>query len=126
MRSLERVMGRSTTSTTGKSRTLSKAPTGIQGLDEITHGGLPRGRPTLVCGSAGSGKTLLAMEFVIKGILDFDEPGVFMAFEETEQDLAQNVASLGFDVEDLIKRKKLVIDYVYIEPREIIETGEYD
>jgi len=105
---------------------LEKCPTGISGLDEITKGGLPRGRPTLVCGNSGSGKTLLAMEFIVKGIVDFDEPGVFMAFEETEEDLTKNVASLGYDLQDLIKRKKLVIDYVYIEPREIIETGEYD
>ena len=105
---------------------LEKCPTGISGLDEITQGGLPRGRSTLICGSAGCGKTLLAMEFIVRGITEFDEPGVFLAFEETETDLAKNVASLGFDVPDLIKRKKLVIDYIHIEPQEIIETGEYD
>lgn len=109
-----------------KPESLPKAPTGIAGLDEITCGGLPRGRPTLVCGGAGSGKTLFAMEFLLRGALQFDEAGVFMAFEETEQDLAQNVRSLGFDVEQLIARKKLAIDYVRVERSEIDETGEYD
>jgi circadian clock protein KaiC len=108
------------------SRQLPKAPTGIQGLDEITAGGLPKGRPTLVCGSAGCGKTLLAMEFLVRGATQFNEPGVFMAFEETAQDLTQNVASLGFDLKDLIARKKMVLDFVYIERSEIEETGEYD
>ena len=98
---------------------LPKAPTGIQGLDEITGGGLPQGRPTLVCGSAGCGKTLLAMEFLVRGATQFNEPGVFMAFEETTKDLTQNVASLGFDLKDLIARKKLVLDFVYIERSEI-------
>jgi circadian clock protein KaiC len=107
-------------------RGLNKAPTGIQGLDEITGGGLPRGRPTLVCGSAGCGKTLLAMEFLVRGAIDHDEPGVFMAFEETAEELAQNVRSLGFDVEELVARKKLVIDYVRVERSEIEETGDYD
>src|SRR5512138_2528897 len=109
MRSLERVMGRSTTSTTGKSRTLSKAPTGIQGLDEITGGGLPKGRPTLVCGSAGCGKTLLAMEFLVCGATQFGEPGVFMAFEETSQELGANVRSLGFDLDGLAAENKLIV-----------------
>ena len=107
-------------------RQLPKAPTGIQGLDEITCGGLPRGRPTLVCGGAGCGKTLLAMEFLVRGAIQFNEPGVFMAFEETTQDLTSNVSSLGFDLEDLVRQKKMVIDYVYIERSEIQETGEYD
>ena len=105
---------------------LPKAPTGIQGLDEITGGGLPKGRPTLVCGGAGCGKTLLAMEFLVRGATQFNEPGVFMAFEETAKDLAQNVASLGFDLKDLIARNKMVLDFVYIERSEIEETGEYD
>lgn len=105
---------------------IKKARTGIKGLDEITQGGLPQGRPTLVCGSAGSGKTMLAMEFLIRGVLQYGEPGVFMAFEETSQDLTQNVASLGFDLDDLVARKKLYIDYVHIDPSEIQETGEYD
>jgi circadian clock protein KaiC len=107
-------------------RQLPKAPTGIQGLDEITGGGLPRGRTTLVCGGAGCGKTLLAMEFLVHGALQFDEPGVFMAFEETAEDLTQNVASLGFDLDDLVARKKMMVDFVYIERSEIEETGEYD
>src|SRR5262245_28393422 len=95
-----------------KKQGLPKAPTGIQGLDEITGGGLPRGRPTLICGSAGCGKTLFAMEFLVRGATDHDEPGVFMSFEETREELTQNVRSLGFDLEDLIERKKLVLDYV--------------
>jgi circadian clock protein KaiC len=107
-------------------RQLPKALTGIQGLDEITCGGLPRGRPTLVCGGAGCGKTLLAMEFLVRGAIQYNEPGVFMAFEETTHDLTNNVASLGFDLEDLVRQKKLVIDYVYIERSEIEETGEYN
>ncbi len=105
---------------------LAKCPTGIQGLDEITEGGLPRGRPTLVCGGAGSGKTLLALEFLTHGALDYHEPGVLLAFEETGQELAQNIASLGLDLNDLIARKQLVVDYVHIERSEIEETGEYD
>src|SRR5690242_10140215 len=105
---------------------LPKAPTGIQGLDEITGGGLPRGRPTLICGGAGCGKTLLSLEFLVRGVEKYEEPGVFMAFEETEQELAQNVQSLGYNLDDLIKRKKLVIDYVRVERSEIEETGDYD
>jgi circadian clock protein KaiC len=105
---------------------LPKSPTGIQGLDEITGGGLPRGRPTLVCGSAGCGKTLLAMEFLVRGATQFDEPGVFMFFEETEEELAANVASLGFDLPTLVRRKRIVLDHVRIERSEIEETGEYD
>ena len=105
---------------------LAKAPTGIQGLDEITGGGLPRGRPTLVCGSAGCGKTLLAMEFLVRGATQFGEPGVFMSFEETAAELTQNVRSLGFDLDELAQTKKLAIDFVRVERNEIEETGEYD
>ena len=105
---------------------LPKCPTGIQGLDEITGGGLPRGRPTLVCGGAGCGKTLFAAEFLVRGATQFGEPGVFMAFEETAGELKSNVASLGFDLAGLIKRKKIVLDHVRIERSEITETGEYD
>jgi circadian clock protein KaiC len=104
---------------------LPKAKSGIPGLDEITGGGLPRGRPTLVCGSAGAGKTLFAVEFLVRGI-EMGEPGVFMTFEETPEELAQNVASLGFDLEQLSAQKKLVVDFVRVERSEIEETGEYD
>jgi circadian clock protein KaiC len=109
-----------------KSRCLPKAATGIEGLDEITGGGLPRGRPTLVCGSAGCGKTLLAMEFLVRGATQFGEPGVFMAFEETAEELVQNVRSLGFDLDDLAAQNKLLVDYVHVERSQIEETGEYD
>src|SRR5215210_278014 len=105
---------------------LPKCPTGIEGLDEITGGGLPKGRPTLVAGAAGCGKTLFAMEFLINGITLYDEPGVFVAFEESAEELTQNVASLGFDLKALMKRRKLIIDYVRVERSEIEETGEYD
>jgi circadian clock protein KaiC len=105
---------------------LPRCPTGIQGLDEITGGGLPRGRPTLVCGGAGCGKTLLAAEFLVRGAVQFGEPGVFMAFEETEAELKANVASLGFDLAGLVRRKKIMLDYVHIEPSEVQESGEYD
>ncbi len=105
---------------------LPKCPTGIQGLDEITLGGLPRGRPTLVCGSAGCGKTLLGMEFLVRGATEFGEPGVCLSFEETAEELTVNVASLGFDLAALIEQKQLVIDHVYLERGLIEEAGEYD
>ena len=105
---------------------LEKAPTGIKGLDEVTNGGLPKGRPTLIAGAAGSGKTLLAMEFLVHGALEYNEPGVFMAFEETSEEMTSNVKSLGFDLKKLAHEKKIVLDYVYIERSEIEETGEYD
>ena len=105
---------------------LAKSPTGIQGLDEITHGGLPKGRPTLICGSAGSGKTLLAASFLLNGVVQYDEPGVLMTFEETSEELASDLNSLGFDVGKLIAAGKLVVDYVRVERSEIEETGEYD
>ena len=105
---------------------LAKCPTGIQGLDEITRGGLPRGRTVLVAGGAGSGKTVLAMEFIVRGALQYDEPGVFMAFEETSEELTQNTDSLGFNLDDLIDQKKVIVDHVYIERSEMEETGEYD
>jgi circadian clock protein KaiC len=107
-------------------RALAKAPTGIQGLDEITNGGLPRGRPTLVCGGAGSGKTLLATSFLVNGARQFGEAGVLMTFEENGEEIASDVASLGFDLPGLVKEGKLFIDYVRIERSEIEETGEYD
>src|SRR3984893_8895269 len=105
---------------------LSKAATGIPGLDEITGGGLPRGRPTLVCGAAGSGKTLLAAEFLVRGATQFDEPGVLMTFEESVEDLTADVASLGFDLPALSARKNIVVDYIRLERHEIEETGDYD
>jgi circadian clock protein KaiC len=108
------------------SQTLPKALTGIQGLDEVTNGGLPAGRPTLVSGGAGSGKTLFGLEFLVRGATQYNEPGVFMSFEETLPDLAKNAASLGFDLKRLVADKKLFLDYVYISRAEIAETGEYD
>ena len=111
---------------TSSATCLPKCLTGIQGLDEITGGGLPRGRPTLVCGGTGCGKTLLAAEFLVRGAVQFGEPGVFMAFEETEAELKANVASLGFDLAGLVRRKKIVLDYVHMEPSEVQESGEYD
>ena len=103
-----------------------KTPSGIDGLDEITDGGFPKGRPTLICGGAGCGKTLLSMQFLIKGITEYNEPGVFMSFEEPSDDLTLNVKSLGFDLEKLKADKKLVVDYVRVERSEIEEAGEYD
>jgi len=105
---------------------LRKAPSGIRGLDEITGGGLPAGRPTLVCGGPGCGKTLLAMEFLVRGATEYGEPGVFMAFEETGAELTENVASLGFDLNALVAGRKLLLDYVYVDRSEFEETGEYD
>ena len=107
-------------------RPVPKSLTGITGLDEITGGGLPRGRPTLICGGAGCGKTILAMEFLINGARQFNEHGVFLSFEESEEDLALNFASLGLDPRPLSARKKLWLEYVRVEPTEIRETGEYD
>jgi circadian clock protein KaiC len=105
---------------------LPKAPTGITGFDEITQGGVPRGRPTLICGSAGSGKSILAAEFLVRGATQYGEPGVLMTFEETVDDIKKNVASLGFDVTDLMAKKKLLIDYVQVNRNDIDENGEYD
>jgi circadian clock protein KaiC len=105
---------------------LPKSRTGIRGLDEITFGGLPQGRPTPVCGGPGCGKTLLGMEFLIRGATQFNEPGVCLSFEETAEELSRNVASLGFDVDRLVASNKLSIDYIFIERGLIEETGEYD
>jgi circadian clock protein KaiC len=105
---------------------IEKAPTGIRGLDEITAGGLPRGRTTIFCGGPGSGKTMLGIEFLVRGATQFDEPGVLIAFEESPEEITRNVASLGFDLQDLVARKKLFLDHVCIEPGEISETGAYD
>src|ERR1700704_3798832 len=114
------------TATDSRPKGLRKSPTGIRGLDEITGGGLPSGRPTLVCGGPGCGKTLLAMEFLVHGASDYGEPGVFLALEETAEELAENVASLGFDLKGLIARKLLLIDDVQTERYAFEETVEYD
>lgn len=105
---------------------LDKAATGITGFDEITIGGLPKGRPTIVCGGPGCGKTMFAMEFLVRGATEFNEPGVLMTFEEASEDMTRNVESLGFDLRGLASRRKLFLDYVRIESSEIQETGEYD
>ena len=105
---------------------IRKSPTGIRGLDEISGGGLPQGRTTIICGGPGCGKTMLGIEFLVRGALEFDEPGVLMAFEETPADIAKNVASLGFDIQELAKKKKLFLDFISVEPSEIQETGDYD
>lgn len=105
---------------------LTKVPTGIRGFDEITGGGLPWGRTSLVVGGPGCGKTLFGAEFLVRGATQFNEPGVFVSFEETEKDLVKNVKSLGFNLGELMRQGKLLIDYVFIERREILETGEYD
>jgi circadian clock protein KaiC len=117
------------TKTAAASRTfpqLKKSPSGIGGFDEITGGGLPAGRPTIVCGGPGCGKTMFAMEFLIRGATEFGEPGVLMTFEETGEEMSRNVESLGFNLQSLVDKKKLFLDYVRIEPSEIQETGEYD
>ena len=105
---------------------LEKAPTGIDGLDQVLDGGLPRGRPTIIAGRAGSGKTLLSMEFLVRGARDYAEPGVFVSFEELPHELVQNMVSLGFDVAGLQAQGKLVLEHVRVERNEIEETGEYD
>ena len=105
---------------------LAKVPTGIQGLDDLTAGGLPKGRPTLLCGAAGCGKTLLAMEFLVRGAVEYGEPGVFVAFEEGIPDLEKNFASLGHDLKGLVAKKQLSLESIHIERSEIEETGEYD
>src|SRR5512142_2822043 len=105
---------------------IDKCPTGIQGFDQITFGGLPRGRTTLVCGGPGCGKTLFGMEFLVRGVRDFGEPGVCLSFEETVKELTDNAESLGFDVAALISRRKLSIDHIYLERSLIEEAGEYD
>ncbi len=105
---------------------IAKSPMGITGLDQITEGGLPKGRPTLLCGGAGCGKTVLAMEFLVRGATEFNEPGVFMAFEESDKELSQNVVSMGFDLPALSAQKKILLDHVRVDRNEIEETGDYD
>ena len=119
-------MSSGTSTTEREAHRLPKALTGIAGLDDLTLGGLPAGRPTLLCGAAGCGKTLFAMTFLVNGATRFDEHGVFMSFEERAADLAANVASLGYDVDGLIAAGKMAIDYVRVERSEIEESGEYD
>jgi circadian clock protein KaiC len=118
----------STQRTRKASRTpvLLKVPTGIQGLDELTGGGLPKGRSTLLCGGAGSGKTLLAMEFLVKGVEQFGEPGIFVSFEEDAEELAQNFASLGHDLNRLVAQRKLAIDFILLQRSEVGESGDYN
>src|SRR5262245_42132221 len=110
----------------GDHASIKKALTGIQGLDEITDGGIPAGRPTLVCGGAGAGKTMLATEFLVRGATEFNEPGVYLMFEERAEELSENVRSVGFDLDALVARKKIVLDHVQIERTETDVTGEYD
>src|SRR5678815_2328357 len=105
---------------------IRKTPTGIPGLDDITKGGFPQGRPTLVSGGPGSGKTLLGVSFLVNGAQQFSEPGVLMTFEENAAELAQDVRSLGYDLDKLVEQKKLIVDYVHVDRSEIEETGEYD
>ncbi len=107
-------------------RQLPKSPTGIRGFDEITGGGLPAGRPTLVCGGPGCGKTVFGIEFLVNGATQYNEPGVLMSFQESAEELTSNVASFGYDLAELIQRKKLVIDCVHVERSEIEEAGNYD
>lgn len=109
-----------------KAKGIPKISTGINGLDEITAGGFPKGRPILICGTAGCGKTMFGLQFLVKGITEHDEPGVFMSFEESSNDLSKNVKSLGFDLESLKEQNKLRVDYIHIERSEIEETGEFD
>src|ERR1041384_8471021 len=105
---------------------LEKVPTGIRGLDQVLHGGFPKGRTALVCGGPGAGKTLLGLEFLVRGAILYNEPGVCIAMEETSEELVTNMASLGYDLPALIRQKKLAIDYVHVERKQIEETGEYD
>jgi circadian clock protein KaiC len=109
-----------------QSLTLEKVPTGIRGLDQVTHGGFPKGRTALVCGGPGAGKTLLGLEFLVRGAVLYNEPGVCLAMEETAEEIVTNMASLGYDLPSLIKARKLVIDYVHVERKQIEETGEYN
>ncbi|MEL5879086.1 circadian clock protein KaiC [Cereibacter sphaeroides] len=105
---------------------IGKSPTGIQGFDELTLGGLPTGRPSLVCGSAGCGKTLFASTFLINGVRDHGEPGVFVTFEERPEDIVNNVASLGFELDKLIEEEKIAIEHIAVDPSEVAEIGDYD
>src|SRR5471030_1159785 len=105
---------------------LQKCPTGIKGFDEITEGGLPKNRNTLLCGSTGSGKTLFGIDFLINGAINYNEPCIFMSFEETEDELYKDVASLNLDLQGLVSKRKILIDYVLLERRDIQEKGEFN
>ena len=107
-------------------KSLAKSSTGISGFDDLTLGGLPEGRPTLVCGTAGCGKTLFAATFLVHGARELDEPGVFVSFEERPSDIIENVASLGFDLDALIEAEKVVIEHIAVDPSEVAEIGDYD
>ena len=109
-----------------KRNKLQKCPTGIKGFDEITEGGLPKNRISLICGSTGSGKTLFGIDFLINGVINYNEPGIFMSFEETEDELYKNVASLNLDLQELVSQKKILLDYVLLERRDIQEKGEFN
>ncbi len=118
-------MARGARPTAPAPKALEKAPSGVKGLDEVNGGGLPRNRPTLVCGSAGCGETVLAMEFLVRGAMEYGENGVFIAFENSAEKPATNLASMGFDLDRLVAGKKLSMDYVRTERTGIEETGEY-
>lgn len=107
-------------------RGIEKSPTGIKGIDLITYGGIPKGRPTLICGNAGSGKTMMALEMLIHGALEFNEPGVILSFEESREDLIKNIASMGFDLEELERKNLIHIDHIQVDMKEYFEAGEYD
>lgn len=122
---MQKIKKRTASRSRSSSNALTKVPTGIAGFDAITRGGLPAGRTTLLCGGPGCGKTIFAVEFLVHGIEKFNEPGVFVAFEETPADLAKNVASLGYDLERLRAGKWLAVDYVHLDPGDIEEVGSY-
>src|SRR3984893_5317294 len=105
---------------------LKKAQTGINGFDEITDGGLPKNRPTIICGNTGCGKTVMSMEFLVNGAIKYNEPGVFISFEETDDELATNMESLHFDLGNLIKQKKIYVEYLEIDKAQNVEAGKYD
>lgn len=121
-----KVKGKNVDGDSSRLNAIQKAPTGVKGFEDITFGGLPKGRPTLVAGGAGSGKTMFAMEFIVHGAMDYGEPGVYVTFEENVNDLKQNFASVGYDLEKLIEEKKIIIDHVFLDRSLILETGEYD
>ena len=104
---------------------LEKTPTGIQGLDHVTYGGLPAGRPTLVCGGPGCGKTVLGMEFLIRGALEYDQPGLFISFEESEEALLENLSSLTFPVRELVSQDKIRINQIFVDHLQVLQAGNF-